>query len=427
MTLFVRSGGVYQPVKKDGLTDRWQGAYYRQRELFVRNGGVYKSVYRMDGPPPPPSSVTVTARNGGYLTVNWTWADNPENDYLGMAIQEFGEVDRLISGYPDTSQLRGDYAHGQPIYLQAASVDYAFNYSEWVGVTAAGAGGDPPPTYEPPPTGGGGEVAINVLPQPAVFTNMDWLTSGSWHVVWNDPANPYGDISEMQVHTRLHDGGAWQMFGSYPWTGQAGREVWVPGFAWDAVHDILIRTVNAAGYADTNVGSNWTSPQPGTEKNIGPDEGNSFGFAAGAWRDDGTVRQGAFSPTPWGLHVGAFFYGTKLWEAGHGYQPTSGEIFMMRSGSEGFTGPVFFSGHAYTVNSRGWPNYGGQPGWVSQSQFAGSGASGWEPLPLQMLQGISSGYTRGIGIFTDNPAQGNYKVFLGPAHNGYAGAVKLRW
>ena len=167
--------------------------------------------------------------------------------------------------------------------------------------------------------------------------------------------------------------------------------------------------------------------QPGTEKIINAYIGDSWGFNAGAYRNDGTVRMGQFSTTPWGNHYGMYFYGPNvLWNAGHGWAANSGEIFMIRSGVEGFTGTVFFYPHGYDTPPASAPGGNGLT-WASTSQFAGSGASGWEAIPADTLASIANGGTRGIGIYTPELFQSHYKVFLGPALNGLGGQIKLRY
>jgi hypothetical protein len=406
MTLYRRTSGVYTALNFSGVLQRANGVYGVAQEALVRSGGVYQNVWRADGPPPAPINLTSGAANGGTVTVGWAWAANIENDYNRVEVQQPGDIGRTNTAYALNAQQRGGYGHGASVALVGRSVDNGGQVSAWT----------PFPTV----------TALNALPPAAVFTNLDWINS-AWTIKWNDPANPYGDISAIQVYIRNNAEGSWTLAGSYGYTGQTGRTITTPGRGWETLHHVFIRVVNNAGYTDSNTASQWTPPQPGTEKSIGPDEGNSFAYAANAWRDDGTVRQGMFAPTPMGLHFGCYFYGSKLYDAGHGYAPVSGEIVMMRSGTEGFTGSVYFTGHGYGTNPRTNPTGDGQPGWTSSSQFGGSGATAWESLPAGMLSGIGSGVTKGVGIFTFSSFQSDYKVFLGPAHNGFAGAIKLRW
>jgi hypothetical protein len=218
----------------------------------------------------------------------------------------------------------------------------------------------------------------------------------------------------------------WVLAWSGSYTGGGGRLIQTAGRGWDIANYAFVRVFNSAGYADSNVAGQWTPPAPGTEKVVGSFEGNSWAFAAGAYRHDGTVRQGQFTPTPMGLHFGLFFYGDELYNVSHGYPAQSAEILMIRNGTEGFTGPVNFTGHGYGWNPGVAPTGDGN-GWVSQSDFAGADASYWEPLPIGLLQGFAAGTSKGVGIFTFSAFQSNYKVFKGPQINGFAGAIRLRW
>lgn len=406
MPLYRRTSGIYTALNFSGVLRREAGVYAVSKEAFVRSGGSYQQVWRADGPPPAPTGLTSTAANGGTVTVGWAYPANAENDYNRVEVQQPGDTARYGTNYAGTSQVRTGYSHGASVPLEARTVDNGGQVSAW---TAA-------PTV----------TALNALPPAAALTAFFWDGS-NWHIRWNDPANPYGDLSTMQAYIRNNAEGNWTLVGSYGYTGQANREVTVAGRGWDTLHHTFVRSINNAGYTDTGVASQWTPPQPGTEKVFAPDEGNSYAHAAGAYRDDGTVRQGQFAPTPMGNHFGLYFYGTKLYNGGHGYAPVSGDIFLMRSGTEGFTGPVFFTGHGYAVNPRTIPNGDGHSQWTSTSEFAGSGASAWEPLPAGCLSMIGSGVTKGVGMWTFNTFQSNYKVFLGPAHNGFAGVIRLRW
>ena len=246
-----------------------------------------------------------------------------------------------------------------------------------------------------------------------------------FQINWTDPGNPYGDISAVQVWYRLESEGTWTLGGNFGTAGGA-RSTTLANRGYDTVHVAFVRVVNAAGYTDAPAWSIWTPPAPGTVKTITAHDGQSYAFAAAAWRNDHSVRQGMFSPTPMGLHFGLLFYGDELVHACHGYAPVSGDIFMIRNGTEGFTGPLYFTGHNYGWNpAPAAPT--GQIGWTSISQFAGADASGWEPLPSSFLNAMAAGIVRGVGLFTFSDFQSNYKVFKGPYSNALAGVINLRW
>src|SRR6478609_6095772 len=99
MTLYVRSDGIYLPVNFDNLTRREGGVYAKYNELLVRESGTYKSVWRSNGPPPAPIGLTTSAVNGGKVNVSWSYASNPENDYLRVEVQQFGDTARLSTNY----------------------------------------------------------------------------------------------------------------------------------------------------------------------------------------------------------------------------------------------------------------------------------------------------------------------------------------
>jgi hypothetical protein len=292
------------------------------------------------------------------------------------------------------------------VVLQARTVDNGGQTSAWVSVPST--------------------TAINVLPQPANFHAFYW---GGADLVfsWNDPANPYGDAGNVQLWYRRDDEGSWTLGATHGYAGTTNRVWTLPGRGYDALHHAFVRTFNNAGYTDTPVRSTWTPPAPGTEKTIAALVGDSWGYAAGAFRGDGTVRQGQFSPTPHGLHYGMFFYGTNaLWNLGHGHAAASGEIFMVRHGVQGFTGTVWFDPHGYGGVPSSAPASLGMA-WPSVSEFAGTDASAWEPIPGGTLWGIASGVVQGMGIWTPSTLQSLYKVFKGPSLNGFAGVVRLRW
>jgi hypothetical protein len=406
MTLYRRTSGIYTALGFDRVYRRAGGVYSIAQEALVRSGGAYQNVWRADGPPPAPVGLTASAANGGVVNVGWSYAANVENDYNRVEVQQPGDIARIGTNYAGTSQSRTGYAHGASVSLQARTVDNGGQASAWTTV----------PTV----------TALNAAPNAAALTAFFWDGS-NWHIRWNDPANPYGDVSAMQVFIRNNAEGTWTLVGSYGWTGQASREVTAAGRGWDTLHHTFVRTVNNAGYTDTGVASQWTPPQPGVEKFINPHEGNSWAYAAGAYRHDGTVREGMFSETPMGLHFGIFFYGNQLYDACHGYPPTTGWIFMVRRGAEGFTGNLHFTGHGYATNPGSAPTGDGHASWVSANQFAGADSSAWETIPSNCLAQIASGVTKGIGIFTFSNFQSNYRVFQGPAFNAYAGVISLMW
>jgi hypothetical protein len=405
VSLYVRQGGVYKLVDFDDLYRRNGGVYSKMKELYVKHAGVYKLVWRADGPPPPPSSLGIAAVNGGVINVGWAWAANEEGDYNRVEVQQPGDIARIGTNYPGTTQQRTGYAHGTSVVLEARTVDNGGQFSAWTPVPVTG--------------------ALNALPGPASFSAF-WWDGTNFQLQWTDPGNPYGDISAVQLWYRADHEGTWTLGATHGTAG--GLRQWaLPGRGWDVLNHAFIRVVNNAGYTDSGILSVWTPPQPGTEKTLAAYIGDSWGYNAGGYRNDGTVRQGQFSPTPWGTHYGMFFYGANaLWNMGHGYQAASGEIFMIRHGTEGFTGTVWFEPHGYG-SPPGFTPSGLDQQWASTSEFAGHDASAWEPIPGYVLASIANGSAQGMGIFTGNTAQSLYKVFKGPSLNGFAGVVRLRW
>ena len=269
-------------------------------------------------------------------------------------------------------------------------------------------------------------TALNALPPAAVFTNFDWIGS-TWRIRWNDPANPYGDISSMQVYIRNNAEGGWTLVGTYGYTGGVGREVTAAGRGWETLHHAFIRVINNAGYTDSNVGSQWTPPAPGTEKNIGPDEGNSFAMRGQRLARRRHCSSGHVLADPDGSSLRLFFYGSKLYDAGHGYPPVSGEIFMMRDGVQGFTGYCVL----HRTRLRHEPSRGVRPATVMPVGLPRASSVG----PARPLGAAACRCSGGHGFRRDEGCrhlhllvfQSDYKVFLGPAHNGFAGVIGLRW
>ena len=402
----MRSGGVYKNVDFYNFYQRFGGAYVRMDELYVRNAGAYKLAWRADGPPPAPTSLSASAANGGIVNVGWAYAANPENDYNRVEVQQPGDIARIGTNYAGTTQQRTGYAHGAGVSLQARTVDNSGQISAWATVP--------------------GVTALNALPGAASIQNF-WFDGTNFQFQWYDPGNPYGDISAVQVFYRnvtLNEG--WTHHSTW---GTAGglRQVTLLGRGWDGLHAAFVRVVNNAGYTDSTIASQWAPPMPGTEKTIAAYVGDSWGYNAGAYRNDGTVRQGQFSTTPWGPHYGMFFYGSyNLWALGHGYQANYGEIFMIRNGSEGFAGTVWFEPHGYADPPAANPS-GLDMLWPSVSSFSGFDASGWEAIPTGVLGAIANGSAQGIGIWTPSLSQGEYRVFKGPSLNGFAGVIKLNF
>ena len=406
MTLYVRSGGIYRVVDYDDLLRRDAGVYAKMKELYVKNAGVQKLVWRADGPPPAPASLSVSAVNGGTINTSWTWPANPENDYNRVEVQQPGDIARVGTNYAGTTQQRTGFAHGTNVVLEGRTVDNGGQVSSWVAFPVVS--------------------AVNVLPGQAAMTAFYWDGS-NFRTTWNNPGNPYGDVHTQQLYYRRSDEGSWTLGYSGPYSGGSHGPVFLPGRGWDALYQSFVRIINNAGYTDSAVASAWAPPQPGTEKIVAALIGDSWGYNAGGYRNDGTVRQGQFSPTPWGTHYGMYFYGANsLWNMGHGFQAASGEIFMIRHGTEGFTGTVWFEPHGYGTPPGTTP-VGLDLQWPSTSEFAGNDATYWEPLPASVLGAIANGSAQGMGIFTSSTAQSMYKVFKGPTLNGYAGVVRLRW
>ena len=95
MTLYVRSGGVYQPVGFNNYFQRHGGVYNKCQELFVRAGGQYQRVWLADGPPPEPVGLSAVAANGGTIKVAWGYQANDENDYNRVEVQQVGDIGRV--------------------------------------------------------------------------------------------------------------------------------------------------------------------------------------------------------------------------------------------------------------------------------------------------------------------------------------------
>src|SRR4051794_4528587 len=112
MTLYVRSGGIYQPIGFNNLFRRDAGVYSKAQELFVRAGGSYQRVWLADGPPPAPTNLAASASNGGNVSVSWTYPTNDENDYARVEVQQPGDIARIGTNYPGASQARSGYSHG---------------------------------------------------------------------------------------------------------------------------------------------------------------------------------------------------------------------------------------------------------------------------------------------------------------------------
>lgn len=404
MTAHVRSGGVYKNVDFHGAYERASGVYSVLDEIWVRNSGAYKLAWRADGPPPAPTSLSSSAVNGGYINVGWAYAANVENDYNRVEVQQPGDIARIGTNYAGTTQQRSGYAHGAGVSLQARTVDNGGQVSAWATVP--------------------GVTALNALPGAAAIQNM-WFDGTNFQLQWYDPGNPYGDISAVQVFYRNATvEGGWTFHSQWSTAGGL-RQVTLAGRGWDGHHQAFVRVINNAGYTDSALAGVWAPPMPGTEKTIAAYVGDSWGYNAGAYRNDGTVRAGQFSATPWGPHYGMFFYGDwNLWNLGHGYQANYGYIFMIRNGSEGFSGNMFFEPHGYGTPPGANPS-GLNMLWSSEGEFQGFDASRWEPIPTGVLGAIANGSAQGMGIWTPSLLQSNYKVFKGPALNGLAGVVRL--
>ena len=439
MALYVRSGGTYHPVGYAGLTNRWEGVYYKQKELFVKDAGAYRSVWRADGPPPPPINLTAAPWNdaSGTIHVEWAWQPNYEYDYWRVEVQEPGDINRYPAAFPETAQNRSGYYHGQSVMLEARTRDLAGNSSAWVPFGPVTALSVPP---GPPGT-------------PVVYWNGSTLMA-----TWNNPGNPHGDIhtQELMVQTDLGDT-SWVIKYSGPFV--PGPQGPVSVFlAWDKPHRVKVRLHGGVSqtyifeqWTDSQITTWWTPPAPGTTKEVGgaggdtylvrPNWGNVYHF-------DGKVRQGQYWPTQTepsgqGDSIGIWVYGigpqnaaSALPEAcncrdgnwGYGYPPISGEVFMMRNGANGAPGNLSFYAHGYRFlpGDLSVPPGNGIT-WASTHTYDTPGATGWEPLPRAFLDTIANGTTQGLGIYTSNRDPSAHRDMLSAHDNYLAGRVMLHW
>ena len=365
----------------------------------------------------------------GTIHVEWTWPSNPENDYWRVEVQEPGDINRYPTDYPTTSQNRGGYAHGQNVMLQARTRDLGGNASSWVQfgpVMALSA----PPGY---------------VPAPHLYWNGSTLMA-----TWINPGNPHGDIYKQEVLAQtgyLSD--TWVVKYSGPFV--PGPQGPVSVFLeWDKVHRVKIRLYGGVSqtyiweqWTDSQHALWWTPPAPGTTKEVGsyygdtylvrPSFGNSYHF-------DDRVRQGVYwaaeaDPSGQGEAIGIWTYSNDLTEAcngadyfqfGYGYPPVSGEVFMMRDGSNGAPGNLFFYAHNY-IHAPGDQPVGNGITWASTYTYNTPGATAWEPLPRAFLDTIANGTTSGLGIYTTNRDPSAFKQMLSSWYDYQAARIRLHW
>jgi hypothetical protein len=440
MALYVRSGGTYRPVNYDGLFDRWQGVYYKQRELYVKDAGQYKLAWRADTPPPPPTNLTAVAMNdaSGTIHVEWAWQPNYEYDYLRVEVQEPGDIRRYPSAFPETSQNRSGYVHGQSVTLQARTVDQGGNVSPWVQF--------------------GPVSVLSVPPGPPGAPFLYWNGS-TLMAEWDNPGNPHGDIykQELMVETSYYGTDQWTVMYSGPFV--PGHQGPVSAFmAWDKLHRAKVRLYGGVSqtyiweqWTDSQPATWWTPPAPGTTKEVGSAGGDTFIHRptfGSVYHFDGKVRQGVYwapeaDPSGQGEAVGIWVYGigphnaaSALPEAcncresnwGYGYPPISGEVFMMRDGANGAPGNLSFYAHGYRFLPGGLPL---PPGngitWASTNTYATPGATAWEPLPRAFLDTIANGTTQGLGIYTSNRDPSAHRQMLSSQIDGQAARILLHW
>ena len=439
MTTYVRSGGVYRPVDYNGVLDRRNGVYSRSKEMFVKNGGTYKSVWRADTPPPPPTNLTAVAMNdaSGTIHVEWAWQPNYEYDYLRVEVQEPGDVRRYPTAFPETSQNRSGYSHGQSVMLQARTVDLGGNVSPWVQFGPVQALSVPP---GPPGA-------------PVVYWNGSTLMAS-----WSNPGNPHGDIYKQEVHVQT----SWSDTDytiAYSGPFVSGPQGPVSVFlAWDKLHRVRVRLFGGVSqtyiweqWTDSQWTYWWTPPAPGTTKEVGSAGGDTFIYRpsfGSVYHFDGKVRQGVYwapaaDPSGEGQAMGIWVYGigpanaaSALPEAcncrdanwGYGYPPVSGEVFMMRDGANGAPGNLSFYAHGYRTLPGGLSS---PPGngitWASIHTYDTPGATGWEPLPRAFLDTIANGTTLGLGIHTSNRDPSAIREMLSSQINYMAARIMLHW
>ncbi len=400
-SLYVRDGGIQKLIGPSKLLRKVGGVWQiLGSSLKVKVAGAQVSTWTANSPPPAPTGLGAVPVNGGKINTSWAYPTNLENDYASVEVEQISSIGRAVTAHPTTTQQRTGYAHGVSIPLQARSVDTSGLMSAWVALPVV--------------------TTINALSGGATGVYPSW-NGTSFTVAWTNPGNPYSDITAVEVYKS--SGGAYTLAHTEAYVGGL-RTASIASSASDTLHSFKVRVVNSAGFVETAPISLWSPPAPGTVKNILADAADTWAFTLGAWRNDGSVRSGQFDNYPMGMNVGLFFYGTKLWEACHGYTPIKGEIFMQRNGSQGFSGNLNFHGHGYMVKPAGQPGRGAVD-WTSTSEFLGSGVSSWEIMPQSARESIAWPTLRGFGIHTDLTYQSEYRHFWGPANVGAAGQVRL--
>ena len=383
-------------------------------------------------PPPPPTNLTAVPWNdaSGTIHVEWAWQPNYEYDYLRVEVQEPGDIRRYPTNVPETSQNRSGYTHGQSVMLQARTVDIGGNVSPWVQF--------------------GPVTALSVPPGPPGTPVLYWNGS-TLMATWSNPGNPHGDIhtQELMVQTDWGDT-SWVIKYSGPFV--PGPQGPVSVFLeWNKPHRVKVRLHGGVSqtyifeqWTDSQIAYWWTPPAPGTTKEVGCYYGDTFLYRPGGYSTyhfDDRVRQGVYwpiaddYPSGSGEAIGIWTYSDDLTEAcngndyfqfGYGYPPVSGEVFMMRDGSNGAPGNLFFYAHNY-VHAPGDRPVGNGITWPSTYTYNTPGATAWEPLPRAFLDTIANGTTRGLGIHTSNRDPSAFKQMLSPYYDYQAARIRLHW
>lgn len=407
-----RSGAWSADIGYDALYrfDASLNPVVAQEVLRKVGASTWQQVWRKDGPPPNPTSVAATSANGGTNTVTWAWPANVENDY------SLAEVEVAASGgaftsmnttaYPGTSQVRGGAANGTSYVYRVRFKDLGGNYSAWVNAAAVT----------------GKDVNPNV---PSVLVDAgDWVATsgGQFNVTIANIFSSYSDVSNVSLYRRGATTGAWTLVSSTGYTA-ASKIVAVADLGSDHYHEFYATVTSPGGTSTSTVKSVYSRPAAGSTKSIAASNSATYSIDNGAWRSDGDeVRQGRFDGS-YGLQEGAYFYGTGMADLCRGHNPASAQIFMVRSGGSGFTGPITLQAHGYSTRPAGAPGW--VSGWTGSQDYAGTDGSGWESIPVGLMDNIATGNVKGFGIYINSTAQANYRVMRGPNTNGFAGSVVL--
>lgn len=402
-----RSGAWSAAVGYADVLRKQGGSWVVAEEMLLKTAGAWQQVWRKDGPPPDPTGVGASSANGGFNTISWTWPANVENDY------NLAEVELSVSGgawgsmvttaYPTTSQVRSGAVNGTTYRYRVRLKDNGGNYSGWVET--------------------GDITGKNLAPStPLVTVTAANWSAGNFNVNISNIVSAYSDVSNVSLYRRPAGGGAWTLVYSAAYSA-ASVTPSIAQVAYDAYHEFYATVTSPGGTSTSTTKSVWSRPAVGATKDLPALDNHTYSISNGVWRTDSyAVRQGRFDGT-YGLNTGYWFHGTTLADACHGHAPASAQIFMVRNGSNGNTGPLDLISHGYATKPAGAPASNGS--WTGINSYPGTDANGWEPIPGGLMPFIASGVVKSFGLYTASTSIVAYRVMRGPDTNAFAGLVQL--